>query len=104
MAKAHWAAIDGTPACNRSKNYWRTVNCPAEEYLPAENSEPERYCSRCAKLCKLSMLGTQAIRCANTRTDSDRYAELRALVEAYQSAKSYEDDAPLQALRDWSHR
>ena len=27
-----------------------------------------------------------------------------ALVEAYQSAKSYEDDAPLQALRDWSHR
>ena len=38
------------------------------------------------------------------RTDSERYAELRKLVEAYQTAKSYEDDAPLQALRDWSHR
>jgi hypothetical protein len=42
--------------------------------------------------------------CGEKRTDSERYAELRALVEAYQSAKSYEDDAPLQALRDWSHR
>jgi plasmid maintenance system antidote protein VapI len=38
------------------------------------------------------------------RTDSDRYAELRKLVEVFQNAKSYEDDAPLQALRDWSHR
>jgi len=37
-------------------------------------------------------------------TDSDRYAELRKLVEAWQEAKSYEDDVPLQALRDWSHR
>ena len=40
----------------------------------------------------------------NGRTDTDRYAELRKLVEAYQTAKSYNDDAPLQALRDWSHR
>ena len=40
----------------------------------------------------------------NGRTDTERYAELRKLVEAYQTAKSYEDDAPLQALRDWSHR
>ena len=37
------------------------------------------------------------------RTDSDRYAELRQLVEAYQNAKCYEDDEPLKALREWSH-
>ena len=42
--------------------------------------------------------------CGEKRTDTDRYAELRKLVEAFQSAKSYEDEAPLQALRDWSHR
>ena len=52
-------------------------------------SRPYEYCAECA---------------TNSRTDSERYAELRALVEAFQSAKSYEDDAPLQALRDWSHR
>ena len=49
------------------------------------------------------MLGTRAVCVINTRTDSDRYAELRKLVEAWQEAKSYEDDAPLQAMRDWSH-
>lgn len=42
--------------------------------------------------------------CAASRDDSERYAELRKLVEAFQNAKSGEDDAPLQALRDWSHR
>ena len=52
-------------------------------------SQPYKYCAECA---------------TNSRTDSERYAELRKLVEAYQSAKSYDDDAPLQALRDWSHR
>jgi hypothetical protein len=49
---------------------------------------PSSYCAECA---------------ANARTDSDRYAELRKLVEAYQNAKCYEDDEPLKALREWSH-
>ena len=100
----HWSVTDNAPACNRSQTHWRTVTCPAAEYLTAQQSDPEKYCSRCAKLCKLSMLGTRAVCVINTRTDSDRYAELRKLVEAYQSAKSYDDDVPLQALRDWSHR
>ena len=100
MAKIHWDATDKTPACNRSRTNWRTVNCPAGEYLPAEQSDPEKYCCRCAKLCKLSMLGTRAICSANTRTDSDRYAELRKLVEAWQSHTV----GSSQTLADWSHR
>ena len=100
----HWSATNNAPACNRSQTHWRTVTCPAEEYLAARQYDPERYCSRCAKLCKLSMQGSHALRSIEPRTDSDRYAELRKLVEAYQTAKSYNDDAPLQALRDWSHR
>jgi len=59
-----------------------------DDFRELHAKEPTRYCSLCLTV----------------RTDSERYAELRALVEAYQSAKSYEDDAPLQALRDWSHR
>ena len=53
---------------------------------------------------KQGQLVRQRPTCGEKRTDSERYAELRALVEAFQSAKSYEDDAPLQALRDWNHR
>ena len=59
--------------------------------------------SDCAKAARLALAKESAPK-PDSRTDSDRYAELRALVEAYQNAKSYEDDAPLQALRDWSHR
>ena len=61
-----------------------------EGFQYMQRQHPESYCARCAGV--------------PSRTDSDRYAELRKLVEAYQTAKSYEDDAPLQALRDWSHR
>ena len=53
---------------------------------------------------KQGQLVRQRPTCGEKRTDTDRYAELRKLVEAFQSAKSYEDEAPLQALRDWSHR
>lgn len=56
------------------------------EFTALQRADPAKYCALC------------------TRTDSDRYAELRALVEAYQNAKCYEDDEPLQALREWSHR
>ena len=59
-----------------------------EDFRELHAKEPTRYCSLCLTL----------------RTDSDRYAELRKLVEAYQNAKCYEDDEPLQALREWSHR
>lgn len=63
------------------------------------NHSPKHYCVNCSNAAHEEV--TPKLR---PITDSDRYAELRKLVEAYQTAKSYEDDAPLQALRDWSHR
>ena len=77
-------------------------------------STHQQICARCGQVRrwngtrwlyrKHGELVRQRPTCGEKRTDSDRYAELRALVEAFQSAKSYEDEAPLQALRDWSHR
>lgn len=77
-------------------------------------STHQQICPRCGQVRrwdgtrwlyrKLGQLVRERPNCGDKRTDSDRYAELRKLVEAYQTAKSYEDDAPLQALRDWSHR
>ena len=77
-------------------------------------STHQQICERCGQVRrwngtrwlyrKQGQLVRQRPTCGEKRTDTDRYAELRALVEAYQNAKSYEDDAPLQALRDWSHR
>ena len=95
----HWSVTDNAPACNRSQTHWRTVTCPAAEYLTAQQSDPERYCSRCAKLCKLSMQGSHALRSV-TRIDSDRYAELRKIVEAWQSHTV----GSSQKLAEWSHR
>lgn len=96
----HWSVTDNAPACNRSQTHWRTVTCPAEEYLSAKQSDPEKYCSRCAKLCKLSMYGSHALRSIGPRSDSDRYAELRALVEAWQSHQA----GSSTALAEWNHR
>jgi hypothetical protein len=61
-----------------------------DEFREWWRSLPAAYCSECANE-------------PTPRTDSDRYAELRKLVEAYQNAKCYEDDEPLKALREWSH-
>lgn len=82
------------PSCvTRSKDNDARISRVADldEFRDWRRTFPEAYCPECANEAKV-------------RTDSERYAELRALVEAYQNAKSYEDDAPLQALRDWSHR
>ena len=42
-------------------------------YRSWQRSQPDKYCAECA---------------TNSRTDTDRYAELRALVEAWQTARS----------------
>lgn len=77
-------------------------------------SKHQQICSRCGQVRrwngtrwlyrKLGQLVRELPACGDRRTDSDRYSELRKLVEAYQTAKCYEDDEPLQALREWSHR
>ncbi len=72
-----------------------------------DSSDRAKSASSTARAARLALAKESAPKppaCKGERTDSDRYAELRALVEAYQSAKSYDDDVPLQALRDWSHR
>ena len=110
MAKIHWAATEKTPACNRSRTNWRTVSCPAGEYLAAEQSDPERYCCRCAKLCKLSIRGTRSVCFVNTRSDSDRYAELRRLVEDCQreamdlASPVVMFENALRLVLDWRHQ
>jgi hypothetical protein len=57
-----------------------------------QRSHPDKYCAECA---------------ATSRTDSERYAELRALVEAWQhwqrEPRYDQADAP-ERLMDWSHR
>ena len=75
-------------AANSHHEWLSSDSHTPEDIRELHPKEPTRYSSLCLTI----------------RTDANRYAELRALVEAYQSAKSYEDDAPLQALRDWSHR
>ena len=73
-----------------------------------QRSHPDKYCAECA---------------ATSRTDSDRYTELRKLVEAWQEAHRQHDQARTTApetegwlkhwlnfcdaqkpLLDWSHR
>ena len=75
-------------AANSHHEWLSSDSHTLEDFREFHEKEPKRYCSLCLTI----------------RTDSDRYAELRKLVEAYQSAKSYDDDVPLQALRDWRHR
>ena len=62
-----------------------------EGFQYMQRQHPESYCARCAGV--------------PSRTDSDRYAELRALVEAVQiDSKLGTARAALDALLDWRHR
>ena len=99
-----WRAHAGgyyAQACGRRKK--SAVGYPAARFVAKSQRNPDWYCSDCARAACLALAKERAPK-PDTHTDTDRYAELRKLVEAYQSAKSYEDDVPLQALRDWSHR
>ena len=90
-----WRSGRFYPACGNGSST-HLCTCTAHSYLDRFTANPQMHCSKCRDLASSEEL--------NYRSDSDRYAELRKLVEAYQSAKSYDDDVPLQALRDWSHR
>lgn len=59
------------------------------EFTALQRADPAKYCALC------------------TRTDSDRYAELRALVEAWQKWQRdphYNQVDACERLIDWSHR
>ena len=99
----HWGVTgSNVPACNRGLILARGAHVSAAEFAQYEGVKS--MCQRCVKLARHEAEKQSKQPAALPRTDSERYAELRALVEAFQSAKSYEDEAPLQALRDWSHR
>jgi len=73
-------------------------------------SRHQQICSRCGQVRrwngtrwmyrKLGKLVHERPNCVDKRTDSDRYAELRALVEAWQSHQA----ASSTALAEWRHR
>jgi len=88
--------------------------CGASVYRDMAACDPDWYCSDCAKAARLALAAESAPK-ADTRTDSDRYGELRALVEAWQlavtehwpSGATLDDNHVLtedQTLYDWKHR
>ncbi len=108
MAKIHWSggSADLRIGCERERgNRFGSIrhrSWPASAFAERAAASPDHYCAHCAKAARLALAAEFAPK-ADTRSDSDRYAELRQLVEAYQNAKCYEDDEPLKALREWSH-
>ena len=77
----------GNPTCSTRASDSGSIVSAAPDLATFQDCHSGKYCAECAGI----------------RSDSDRYAELRQLVEAYQNAKCYEDDEPLKALREWSH-
>ncbi len=78
--------------------------CGASVYRDMAACDPDWYCSDCAKAARLALAAESAHK-ADTRSDSDRYAELRKLVEAVQiDSKLGTARAALDALLDWRHR
>ena len=109
-----WRAHAGgyyAQACGRRKK--SAVGYPAERFVAKSQRNPDWYCSDCARAARL-VLAKESAPKPDTRTDSDRYAELRKLVEAWQAKR---EDALLiggtepQSLTDaandlatWRHR
>ena len=90
----HWGERSGLRYCNHAKT---AAPCSPAEFL--QMSDLCRKCERGARI-RLGCAKPNPI-----RTDSDRYAELRKLVEAYQNAKNYpEAESLLVEIRNWSHR
>ena len=81
----------------------------AYQFLAEATTNPDWVCVTCAKAARLALAAESAPK-ADTRTDSDRYVELRQLVEDCQR-EAMDPASPLvvfdNALRlvlDWRHR
>ena len=99
MAKRHWLN-DGVIACStKETSDARVYGITAERFVARFDAEPDRFCILCAKAARL-VLAKESAPKPDTRTDSARYAELRALVEAWQSHQA----GSSTALADWRHR
>lgn len=95
----------------------------ASMFVERSASAPDHYCVPCTKAARLALAAESAPK-PDPRSDSERYAELRKLVEAWQSAyhqndKAQTKDHPItegwlkhwlhfcdtqKPLLDWSHR
>jgi hypothetical protein len=76
-----WKAYAGrhyVQACGRRKK--SVVGYPAERFVAKSQRNPDWYCSDCARAARLALAKESAPK-PDTHTDSDRYAELRKLVE-----------------------
>ena len=113
--KYHWAIPVSDPSKHR--NAWKayvgrhyvqacgrayrgsTYAESAAVYVSYVTKDPEWHCYDCARAARL-VLAKESAPKPDTRTDSDRYAELRALVEAWQSHQA----GSSTALAEWNHR
>ena len=108
LPKRHWGNAAQSPgfvpdaACGRS-GVREIITTSARAFVSVSRNTTW-YCSDCAKAARLALAKESAPK-PDSRTDSDRYAELRKLVEAYQNAKNYpEAESLLVEIRNWSHR
>ena len=77
----------GNPNCPARHGVVTDSEAPSEEVFRSLLAEfPRDYCSACVS--------------SSARSDSDRYAELRKLVEAWQSHTT----GSSQTLAEWRHR
>lgn len=126
LPKRHWGNAAQSPgfvpdaACGRS-GVREIITTSARAFVSVSRNTTW-YCSDCAKAARLALAKESAPK-PDSRTDSDRYAELRTLVEAWQEAHRQHDQARTTApetegwlkhwlnfcdaqkpLLDWSHR
>jgi len=90
MSCTHWGTPDSEdvilPACNRGLISASGRLVSASEFAQYEGVKS--MCQRCVKLARHEAEKQAKQLAALPRTDSERYAELRALVEAWQTARS----------------
>ena len=120
--KYHWAIKVGNPRQHR--NAWKpgwggycvqacgrkyvSTAFPdsAADFVNRAKCNPDWHCSDCATQARLALAKESAPK-PDSRTDSDRYAELRKLVEAWQQWQReprYDPDNAPERLLEWSHR
>ena len=122
--KKHWAASTDDPTAGRKFRLacgrWAWINsanmsgplwslCSAAVYRDLAACDPDWYCSDCAKAARLALAAESAPK-PDARSDSDRYTELRKLVEDCQR-KAMDRGSPLVAFENalrfvlyWRHR
>ena len=105
MAKIHWSggSADLRIGCERKRgNRFGSIlhrTWTSSVFVERATASPDHYCTHCTKAARLALAAESAPK-RDARTDSDRYAELRKLVEAWQSHTT----GSSQTLAEWSHR